>query len=66
MSNRYRNFVKYATIRVTNSETKAVYEHRRVPVEHVEMLKMNPVLKVEVLGVTEFRPKRDSVNEKTT
>jgi hypothetical protein len=66
MSGRYHNFVKYATIRVTNSKTKAVYEHGRVPIEHVEMLKMNPCLKVEVLGATEFRPKRDSVNEETT
>ena len=37
-------------IRVTNTETKAVYVHNKVPLEHVEMLKMNPNLKIEVLG----------------
>ncbi len=39
-------------IRVTNTETKAVYVHNKVPLEHVEMLKMNPCLKIEVLGRT--------------
>ena len=39
-------------IKVTNIESKAVYTHHRVPLEHVEMLKMNPCLKIEVLGRT--------------
>ena len=37
-------------IRVTNLETKAIYVHNKVPLEHVEMLRMNPNLKIEVLG----------------
>ena len=37
-------------IKVTNIESKAVYTHHRVPLEHVEMLKMNPNLKIEILG----------------
>ena len=37
-------------IRVTNLESKAVYIHNKVPLEHVEMLRMNPNLKIEVLG----------------
>jgi hypothetical protein len=37
-------------IRVTNTETKAVYVHNRVPLEHVETLKMNSCLRIEVLG----------------
>ena len=53
---------KYATIRVTNAESKAVYEHKKVPMEHVEMLKMNPNLKVEILRVSEFRPKRNRIH----
>ena len=37
-------------IRVTNLESKAVYIHNKIPLEHVEMLRMNPNLKIEVLG----------------
>ena len=37
-------------IRVTNLETKAVYIHGKVPLEHVEMLRMNSNLRIEVLG----------------
>ena len=37
-------------IRVTNNETKAVYIHGKVPLEHVEMLRMNSNLRIEVLG----------------
>ena len=37
-------------IRVTNLDTKAVYLHGKVPLEHVEMLRMNNIIKIEVLG----------------
>ena len=37
-------------IRVTNLDTKAVYLHGKVPLEHVAMLRMNKNLKIEVLG----------------
>ena len=39
-------------IKVTNKIDNSVWEHRRVPREHVEMLKLSPNLKVEVLRVT--------------
>ena len=37
-------------VKVTNLETKAIYVHTKVPLEYVEMLKMNSNLKIEVLG----------------
>jgi hypothetical protein len=37
-------------IKVTNLKSKAVYTHHRVPLEHVEMLRMNPNLRIEILG----------------
>jgi len=40
----------FLKIKVTNADTKAVYVHHRVPLEHVEMLRLNPNLKIEVLG----------------
>jgi hypothetical protein len=56
MRERYNTHLK---IRVTNLKSKAVYTHYRVPLEHVEMLKMNPNLKIEVLGQS-----KGSYNEK--
>jgi len=50
-------------IRVTNSETKAVYIHGKVPLEHVEILRMNSNLRIEVLGQsrgTNYEYKRKS------
>mgnify|MGYP003629294575 FL=1 len=46
-------------IKVTNTETKVVYDHRRIPLEHVETLKMSPNLKVEIVG-----PSRGLDNDK--
>ena len=40
----------YCKIKVTNNGSKAVYFHNKVPYEHVEMLKSNPNLSVDVLG----------------
>lgn len=40
----------FLKIEVTNSDTHAVYVHYGVPLDHVEMLRLNPNLKVEVLG----------------
>jgi hypothetical protein len=37
-------------IKVTNLDTNAVYFHGKVPLDHVEMIKMNKNLRVEVLG----------------
>jgi hypothetical protein len=40
----------FCKIKVTNLDTKAVYIHGKVPYEHVEMLKLNPNLEVDILG----------------
>lgn len=40
---------KYCNIRVTNIETREVYEHRSVPLDHVEWLLINENLKIEIL-----------------
>jgi hypothetical protein len=40
----------FLKVKVTNADTEAVYVHHRIPLEHVEMLRLNPNLKVEVLG----------------
>jgi hypothetical protein len=48
MSEKHNNIL--LKIKVTNLESKAIYTHHRVPLEHVETLKMNPNLKIEVLG----------------
>ena len=37
-------------IRVTNLDTKAEFVHSNVPLDHVEMIRLNPNLRVEVLG----------------
>lgn len=37
-------------IKVTNLDSNQEYVHSNVPLDHVEMIKMNPNLKVEVLG----------------
>lgn len=41
----------YYTIKVTNLVTGAVFEHRRVPQEHVEAIKLNPNLMVEIVEI---------------
>ena len=37
-------------IKVVNNISNAVYFHGKVPYEHVEMLKLNPNLKIDILG----------------
>ena len=44
----YDNYL--CKIKVTNLKTKAVFIHRDVPREHVQMLTMNPNLDVDVMG----------------
>ena len=36
-------------IKVFNKKSRTVWEHRRVPINHVETLKMSPNLEVEVI-----------------
>jgi len=40
----------FLKIKVTNLESKQEYIHSNVPIDHVEMIRMNPNLKVEVIG----------------
>ena len=40
----------FLNIRVINKDTKVVYEHSGVPLDHVEILRMSPNLRVEVTG----------------
>lgn len=51
-------------IKVTNLDTKQEFVHSNVPIDHVEMIRMNPNLKVEVLG--RGRGRRGSRNEKSS
>ncbi len=45
-----RNREMNLKIRVTNLDTKAEFVHSNVPLDHVEMIRLNPNLRVEVLG----------------
>lgn len=56
--------IEVCNIRVTNRETKMVYEHRRVPMEHVKMLVGHPNLQVEILST--YRVSREDANSTTT
>lgn len=51
-------------IKVTNLESKQEYIHSNVPIDHVEMIRMNPNLKVEVIGRN--RASRRRLNEEAT
>ena len=46
MNNINNNF---CNIKVTNLDTKVVYIHDKVPCEHIEILKLNPNLEVDIL-----------------
>ena len=45
---------KYATIKVTDTRDNRVYEHKNVPIDHVEMIKMNKSLRVEVISTSNW------------
>ena len=51
-------------IKVTNLDTKQQFVHSNVPIDHVEMIRMNPNLRVEVLGRGRGRGRRSARNEK--
>lgn len=40
----------FLKIKVTNVDSNQEYVHSNVPIDHVEMLRLNPSLKVEVVG----------------
>lgn len=52
---------RYATIKVVDTRDNRVYEHKNVPIDHVEMIKMNKSLKVEIISTSNWthRNKRD-------
>ena len=53
-------------IKVTNLDTKQEFVHSNVPIDHVEMIRMNPNLKVEVLGRGRGRGRRSARNEENS
>lgn len=55
--------IEVCNIKVTNKDTKMVYEHRRVPMEHVKMLIAHPNLQVEILST--YRVSREDANKTT-
>jgi uncharacterized protein with FMN-binding domain len=54
---------KYATIRVVDTRDNRSYEHKNVPIDHIEMIKMNKSLKVEIISTSNWthRNKRPRV-----
>jgi hypothetical protein len=52
----------YLNIRVFNKDTKVIFEHAGVPFHHVEMIRMNPNLKVEIVGRARGGRKNDRKN----
>lgn len=55
--------IEVCNIRVTNRDTKMVYEHRRVPMDHVKLLAGHPNLQVEILST--YRMNREDVTSNT-
>jgi hypothetical protein len=45
-----RNNEIFLKIKVTNTDTRSEHFHPKVPVDHVEMIRLNPKLRVEVIG----------------
>jgi hypothetical protein len=41
-------YVEVCNIRVVNKDTKVVFDHKKVPMEHVKLLAASPNLSVEV------------------
>ncbi len=41
-------YVEVCNIRVVNKDTKVVFDHKKVPMEHVKLLAASPNLAVEV------------------
>jgi len=57
-------YVEVSNIRVTNKETNIVFEHKKVPVEHVKLLAGHPYLYVEVFST--YRVSRDDIYTTTS
>jgi hypothetical protein len=48
----------FLKIKVTNLDSNQEYIHSNVPVDHVEMIRMNPNLRVEVIGRNRISKRR--------
>jgi len=53
-----RKGVTMYTIKVTNKVTGRIYEHKQVPMAHVEHIRLNPNLYVEIIEVSLRKYKR--------
>lgn len=53
----------FLKIKVTNLGSRQEYIHSNVPIDHVEMLRLNPNLKVEVIGRSRNGNRRDNSGE---
>lgn len=50
-------------IKVLNQDSNQEYVHHAVPLHHVEMLRLNPSLKVEVIGRSRNRSRSSGDDE---
>jgi hypothetical protein len=48
-------------VRVTNLETNISYVHNRVPINDVEILRLSPNLKIEILGQSRSEDEKPTV-----
>jgi|ETNvirenome_6_85_1030632.scaffolds.fasta_scaffold01697_5 hypothetical protein len=56
----------FLKIKVTNLGSKQEYVHSNVPIDHVEMIRLNPNLRVEVIGRSRTGNRRKFNNEENT
>jgi len=56
--------VEVCNIRVYNTATRLIFEHRRVPMEHVRLLVGHPTLEVEILST--YRISRDELTSSSS
>jgi len=52
-------YVEVCNIRVVNKDSKVVFDHKKVPVEHVKLLAASPNLSVEILST--YRVPKDEL-----
>jgi hypothetical protein len=56
----------FLRIRVTNTESRMSFIHNKVPLDHVECLRLSPNLKIEILGRSRGgRDEEDSADSDT-
>ncbi len=52
-------YVEVCNIRVVNKDTKAVFDHKKVPMDHVKLLSASPNLSVEIIST--YRVPKDEL-----